>query len=144
MGSCDSFGFCSGEGGHNAEARTAFEKSARMNRSESRPSPWPPANLGSLLLRLEKFPEAEAALREALRYDPRLAIAHYHLGRTLEGEGKKEDAIAEYQAAAELDTNLAAPLHSLDQLYRRLGRAEDAQRALAEYQRRKAGPTHNL
>jgi tetratricopeptide (TPR) repeat protein len=109
-----------------------------MNRSESRPSPWPPANLGSLLLRLEKFPEAEAALREALCYDPRLAIAHYHLGRTLEGEGKTDDAIAEYQAAAELDENLAAPFYSLGQLYRLLGRLEDAQRALAEYEKRKA------
>ena len=144
MNSCDSRGFCAGDGGQNAEARTAFEKSAQMNRSESRPSPWPPANLGSLLLRLEKFPEAEAALREALRYDPRLAIAHYHLGRTLEGEGKKEDAIAEYQAAAELDANLAAPYYSLGQLYRLLGRVEDAQRALAEYQKRKAASGETL
>jgi tetratricopeptide (TPR) repeat protein len=144
VSSCDSLGFFSGKSGLTAEARTAFEKSARMNRGESRPSPWPPANLGSLLLRLEKFAEAEAALREALRYDPRLAIAHYHLGRTLEGEGKKEDAIAEYQAAAELDTNLAAPLYSLGQLYRGLGRAEEAQRALAAYQKRKAASGGNL
>ncbi len=124
--------------GHAVEARTAFERSVQMNRAQSAPSPWPPANLGSLLLRLKKFLEAEAALREALRYDPRMAIAHYHLGRTLESEGKGEDAVAEYKAAAELDTTLASPLDSLGQLYRRLGRTDDAERALAEYRKRKA------
>jgi tetratricopeptide (TPR) repeat protein len=120
------------------EARTAFAKAAALNRTLPAPSPWPPHNLGYLQLRLQQFDDAEETLREALKYDPKFAIAHYHLARVLENQGRNDGAIEEYKTAAALDVKLAEPLYSLCLLYRRRGREAEAASALAEYRRRKA------
>lgn len=124
--------------GRYEEARSAFEKAAELNRRVAHPSAWPPHNLGSLLARLEKFPEAEAALRESIGYDPSFAQAHYHLGRVLEKTGREAAAAAEYRQAIALDSLLAEPCYSLGLLYRRLKRSAEADAAFAEYNRRKA------
>lgn len=121
------------------EARSAFEKAVALNRKLPAPSPWPPLNLGSLLLRLQQFHQAEDSLRESLKYNPRFALAHYHLGRALENQGRGEAAIGEFKSAAALDATFAEPLYSLGLLYRRLGHSAEAESALAEYKRRKAG-----
>jgi tetratricopeptide (TPR) repeat protein len=120
------------------EAQSAFSKAVALNRKLPAPSPWPPHNLGYLLLRLQRFHEAEENLREALKYDPQLALAHYHLGRVLESEGRDEAAIDEYKSAAVLDAKIAEPLYSLGRLYLRHGRAAEAESVLAEYKKRKA------
>ncbi len=124
--------------GRYEEARTAFTAAAALNRDLHPPSPWPPHNLGYLLLRLEKFSDAEAALRESLRYDPGFAQAHYHLGRVLEKEGRPSEAIEEYRQAIALDTASAEPCYSLGLLYRRLDRVPEAAAAFGEYKKRKA------
>jgi tetratricopeptide (TPR) repeat protein len=120
------------------EAQGAFAKAVDLNRKLAAPSPWPPQNLGYLMLRLEKFHEAEEYLREALKYDPRFALAHYHLGRVLEREDNDDAAIVEYRSAAALDDKIAEPLYSLGRLYLRHGRAVEAESVLAEYTRRRA------
>lgn len=74
--------------GKSEEAREALLTAVDLNRKLPTPSAWPPDNLGYLLLRLRQLKEAETALRESLRYDPRFATAHYHLGRTLEAEDR--------------------------------------------------------
>ena len=120
------------------EAQSAFAKAVELNRNLPTPSPWPAHNLGYLQLRLLQFHEAEENLRESLRYDPKLALAHYHLARVLEKLEKNEVAIEEYKAAAALDAKLAEPLYSLGLLYRRRGLTSEAESALAEYRRRRA------
>jgi tetratricopeptide (TPR) repeat protein len=67
-------------------------------------------------------------------------LAHYHLARVLENEGRNDAAIEEHKAAAALDVNLAEPLYSLGLLYRRGGQMAEAASAMAEYKRRKALP----
>jgi tetratricopeptide (TPR) repeat protein len=124
--------------GLTAEAQAAFAHAVEMNRRLAAPSAWPPHNLGYLQLRLLQLPQAEENLREALQYDPRFALAHYHLARTLEKEEKDEAAIEEYKSAAALDATLAEPLYSLGLLYRRRGRTVEADSALAEYKKRRA------
>ncbi len=124
--------------GENEEARTAFAKAVELNRKLLRPSPWPPHDLGYLQLRLRQFAAAEQNLREALKYDPKFALAHYHLARVLENQGRNDAAIEEHKAAAALDVNLAEPLYSLGLLYRRGGQMAEAANAMAEYKRRKA------
>jgi tetratricopeptide (TPR) repeat protein len=124
--------------GLSGEAQSAFAKAVALNRKLAAPSPWPPHNLGYLLLRLQKYQEAEENLREALKYDSRFAEAHYHLGRVLEGQGRDDEAIGEYKAAASIDIKLAEPLYSLGLLYRRRGNKPEAEIALAEYKKRKA------
>jgi tetratricopeptide (TPR) repeat protein len=120
------------------EAQSAFAKAVALNRKLPAPSPWPPHNLGYLQLRLQQFADAEEDLREALKYDPKFALAHYHLARVLENQGRNDAAIEEYKTAAALDLKLAEPLYSLGLLYRRHGREAEAASALAEYRRRKA------
>lgn len=120
------------------EAQAAFSKAVTFNRKLSTPSAWPPHDLGYLQLRLQQFEQAEQSLREALKYDPNFAEAHYHLGRALENQGRNDAAIEEYKSAAALDVKLATPLYSLGLLYRRSGRDAEAASALAEYQKRKA------
>ena len=120
------------------EAQSAFAQAVALNRKLPAPSPWPPHNLGYLQLRLQQFESAEGNLREALKYDPKFALAHYHLGRVLENEGRSDAAIEEYKTAAALDGKLAEPLYSLGLLYRRRGREAEAASALAEYRKRKA------
>lgn len=120
------------------EAQTAFAKAVLLNRNLPAPSPWPPHNLGYLRLRLQQFERAEEDLREALKYDPKFALAHYHLARVLESKDRSDAAIDEYKAAAALDVKLAEPLYSLGLLYHRRGREAESATALAEYRRRKA------
>lgn len=124
--------------GLNEEAHEAFAKAVVLNRNLPAPSPWPPHNLGYLRLRLQQFDQAEKDLREALRYDPQFALAHYHLARVLEREDRNDAAVDEYKAAAALDVKLAEPLYSLGLLYHRRGRESESAAAFEEYRRRKA------
>jgi tetratricopeptide (TPR) repeat protein len=129
--------------GRTDEALSALIKAVNLNRKLSSNSPWPPHNLGYLFFRLQRFHEAEDNLRESLKYDPRFAMCHYHLGRTLESLGREEEAIAEYHSAGTLDPKLAEPLYSLGRIYRRHDRLADADSAFAEYKRRKASAERN-
>jgi len=124
--------------GRSEEAQAEFDKAVTLNRNLKQPSPWPPHNLGYLLLRLEKLEASEKALRESLRYDPRFSQCHYHLGRVLEKLQRDAEAIDEYRAAISLDPAQAEPCYSLGLLYRRLKRAREANAAFAEYKRRKS------
>jgi tetratricopeptide (TPR) repeat protein len=124
--------------GMTEEARAAFTKAVDLNRKLPAPSAWPPDNLGYFQLRLEQFDDAEKNLREALKYDPKFALAHYHLARVLEKESRDDAAIEEYKTAAAQDVNLALPLYSLGMLYRRRGQDAEAAVALAEYRKRRA------
>ncbi len=123
--------------GQSAEAQGAFQKAVELNRKLPSPSAWPPLNYGSLLLRMEKLPDAEASLREALRLDPQLAEAHYSLGKVLERTGKDAEAIVELRTAARLAPAMADPEYALGQLYRRLGKTEEASAAFAEFKKRR-------
>ncbi|HLY16871.1 MAG TPA: tetratricopeptide repeat protein [Bryobacteraceae bacterium] len=120
------------------EARQAFLKGAELNRALPKPSPWPPHNLGALLLRQQQLKEAETALRESLRYDAGFSMAHYHLGRVLDAEGRDDETIAEYRAATTLDPPVLEAFYSLGLVYRRRGRRAEADAVFAEYKRRKS------
>jgi tetratricopeptide (TPR) repeat protein len=128
--------------GQSDEAREALLKAVDLNRKLPSPSAWPPHNLGYLLLRLREPKEAENALRESLKYDPRFATAHYHLGRALEAEDRDNQAIDEYRAAISLDPALIEPLYSLGLVYRRHNRLAEAEAAFAAYKKRKALEEH--
>jgi tetratricopeptide (TPR) repeat protein len=124
--------------GRTEEALAAFAKATDLNRKLPKPSPWPPDNMGYFQFRQQQYDAAEANLREALKYDPKFGLAHYHLGRVLEIKNRNDEAIEEYKAAAALDLKLAEPLYSLGVLYRRRGQDAESANALAEYRKRKA------
>jgi tetratricopeptide (TPR) repeat protein len=133
----DSLGLALDMLGQSEEARETFLKAAELNRKLPEPSAWPPHDLGALLLRLQQLKEAENALRESLRYDPKFAMAHYHLGRALEAEGQDSEAMDEYRAATASVPVVAEAFYSLGLLYRRHGRGPEAEAAFAEYKKRK-------
>jgi tetratricopeptide (TPR) repeat protein len=139
----DSLGLALDMQGQMEQALGAFEKAVSLNHMQGHPSPWPPHDLGYLLLRLDRWKDAEDALRESLRYDPKLAQAHYHLGRTLDKEGKETEAIDEYLAAVSGHPEASDACYSLAMLYRRLHRDAEADAMFAELKKRKQAGEHS-
>jgi tetratricopeptide (TPR) repeat protein len=117
----DSLGLAWDMQGHMQQAREDFEKAVELNRDQKQPSPWPPHNLGYLLLRMGE----------------KLARTHYYLARTLEKEERADEAIAEYQIAVAEDKAATDSCYSLAMLYRKLHREDDAKAMFAEFKRRK-------
>jgi tetratricopeptide (TPR) repeat protein len=140
----DSLGLAFDMQGHMEQALEAFQKAASLNRALAHPSPWPPHDLGFLLLRMDQPKEAEVCLREALRYDPHFAQAHYHLGRVLEKEARDPEAIEEYRSAISADPVSTDACYSLATLYRKLHRDADATAMFAEYQKRKQASPYSM
>ncbi|HLH01183.1 MAG TPA: tetratricopeptide repeat protein [Bryobacteraceae bacterium] len=134
----DSLGLAFDMQGQMQLSLNAFEKASTLNRNQPHPSAWPPHNLGYLLLRMNQPEAAVTALEESLRYDPSLAIAHYHLARALEKLGRTGDAIVHYKQAIALDRTSTDACYSLATLYRKLNRKSEADEMFAEYRRRKS------
>lgn len=133
----DSLGLAFDMQGRLEPAVAAFQTAASLNREQAHPSPWPPHNLGFLLLRMDQPKEAETALRESLRYDSKLAQSRYYLARALEKEGRYTEAVDEYVSAVSGDTTSPEACYSLAMLYRKMHRDSEADAMLAEYKRRK-------
>src|SRR5207245_4897501 len=79
-----------------------------------------------------RYGEAEAALREAVRLDPRDADAHYHLGTVLDRRGHHGAAIAALREALRLSSHTTAPYRALGAIYRRQGRFSEEAATYAE------------
>ncbi len=133
----DSLGLAFDMQGRMDQALAAFQRAVNLNRQQAHPSPWPPHNLGFLLLRMDQPKDAEMALRESLRYDSKLAQTHYHLGRTLEKEDRFSEAVEEYILAVSSDTASPDACYSLAMLYRKMHRDAEADAMFAEYKKRK-------
>jgi tetratricopeptide (TPR) repeat protein len=132
----DMLGVSRQKAGQHDEAVKAFEEAIRLNRTATPPSAWPPLDYGSMLLEDGKAEEAEPYLREAVKYEPRLAKAHYKLGSSLDTEHKDDEAVTELKRAAQLDPADPQPWHALAKIYRRKGQQRDADDALAEFKKR--------
>ena len=72
------------------DAIHVYQLAILMHRSAHLPSPWPPLNLGTLLVKLGKLGEAETYLQESLKCDPRFPKAHYQMALLLEKQKKTE------------------------------------------------------
>jgi len=83
------------------------------------------ADIGRCLSGLQRFAEAESALRRALEgLDD--ANTHFDLGVALDRRGRLPEAIAEYQAALERNPNHKDALNYLGVSFVRQGRLEEA------------------
>ncbi len=137
MRAYDNLGLCYDYLGQYDEAVKHYNLATELNRKQPQPSPWPHLNLAITLLAQNKINEAEASIREALRYDSRLPQTHYQLGLTLEKQGKIEDAIQSQEQAAQLDTAYPEPHYALSRLYQKQGDRSKAEQALAKFQQLK-------
>jgi tetratricopeptide (TPR) repeat protein len=92
-------------------------------------------NLGTLLRTRGELTEAEALLREAIRYDASAAKAHYQLGMLLEQQDHLKEAVVALKHAAASDRDYAEPHYALARIYRRQGKPDAATEAMATFQR---------
>ena len=83
------------------EAVTAYRRAATMPRLTV--PHFVHHNLGMAYLNLKRYREAEEALQFALRLEPRLEAAYYHLGLVFTAEGRKDEARAAFRRVGELD-----------------------------------------
>jgi tetratricopeptide (TPR) repeat protein len=135
----DNLGLCYFYQNQTGLAVKNFNQAITLNRDALHPSPWPYLNLAVALQFMGHAQEAETALREALRLDPKLAAAHYHLGNLLQEQGQLDAAVQEQLTAARLDDKYAEPHVALAHIYNQLGRKDAAQEEVKIYLRLHAG-----
>jgi tetratricopeptide (TPR) repeat protein len=131
----DNLGLCYDALNQSDQAAAHYRKAVELNRRAAAPEAWPPLNLGKLLRTRGDLDEAEALFREALRYNPQFAQAHYQLGVLLESRGQVDQATTELVTSAELDPEYADPHYALMRIYQRQGRTADAERSLSTFKR---------
>ena len=134
MRAYDTLGLCYDYLGQFDEAIRYYHSAVALNRSERQPSPWPLLNLAMSLISVNRLPDAENSLREALRYDPKLPQARYQLGRVLEMQGEYQAAVLELKEAIQNDPAFPEPHYLLGRIYQRLGEHELAQTEIRLYQ----------
>jgi serine/threonine protein kinase/tetratricopeptide (TPR) repeat protein len=76
---------------------------------------------------LQRFTEAEADFRQALRLRPDFPSAHYNLGNALRDQGKLAEADAEYRQALLLQPNYPQALVNLGNILNAQGKPADAE-----------------
>ncbi|MFZ2488638.1 MAG: tetratricopeptide repeat protein [Anaerolineae bacterium] len=95
---------------------------------------WPRGRAGAV-----PSSAAEELLRKVVAWAPDKAGAWYRRGVALDGIGQKDEAIAAYQRAMALDPQNAAPHNGLGNVYRDLGRTDEAIRHDPRFQALVAG-----
>src|SRR6266481_6917385 len=96
--------------------------------------------LGSLLVEDAKPEEGKPLIEAALRQDPNLKEAYYYLGRADMQLGRESEALEALKKAVTINSNseiLAQAWYQLAIVYRRMHRMEEAQHALATFQKLK-------
>ena len=134
MRAYDLLGLCYDYLGQMDRALRNYNRAVELNRLQPRPSPWPNVDLAFSLIAMNRLPEAEESLRQALRHDANLPQANYQLGRVLEMEGKYQDAVPPLQRASELDPTFAEPHYLLGRIYQRLGQPGQAKSEIEKFQ----------
>ena len=92
-------------------------------------------DLGLAFVRQQRYPEAEAELREALQIKDQFPEAHLSLGNVLALQHREEPAIHEFVIALLQQPDYAEAHYNLGLTYRRLGRTEEAAAQFAEAHR---------
>jgi tetratricopeptide (TPR) repeat protein len=113
--------------GRAADAEERFRLALKLA-GRTAPDFDPRLHFGIFLVRQGRTAEAVGVLGEAVRTHPGSARAHYQLGRALFQLDRLEEAERSLRRAVELDANYPEAHLQLSKLYRRLGRAGDADR----------------
>lgn len=129
----DRLGLCYEALGRNEEAIEHYRRALTLSHQQNSRWPWPALNLGSLLIQLGRFEEAEQYLRHAVEMDPAFAQSRYKLGLALEKLERWDASAEELQQAARLDPAYPDPHWALGRVLRRSGDREGAAAAVARY-----------
>ena len=131
----DSLGLCYYYQNENLAAIESYKKAIELERKLPHPSAWPYLDLAITLQFLDELTEAEANLREAIRFAPDFAKVHFQLGTVLEDLGRPETAIVELHEAARLDNTYPEPHMAMARIYHRLGQEATAREEVQTYLR---------
>jgi tetratricopeptide (TPR) repeat protein len=131
----DNLGLCYYYQNENDLAVTNYEKAIELERGSDHPSPWPFLNLAITQQFVNRLPDAEKNLREAIRLDPGFAKAHFQLGTVLEDRGQLEDALGEMRQAAQLDVTYPEPHMAMARILHKMGRESEAKSEVQIYLR---------
>ena len=104
-----------------------------QRRDPKLPHTW--FNLGIQYKKTGDTNAAVAQFERMIQLVPDEAIGHYQLGSLYKLEDRAGAAVAQFELAAKLDPQLAAAQFQLYNFYRQEGHAQEAARALAEFQR---------
>ena len=107
-----------------------------MNRSEAAPSPWPPLNLGTLLIKLGRLPEAADVPRESLKHDVVFGEGPLPDGGVLLQKQKK-DVSLQASEAVQYDPSYPEPHYLLGRIYTRQGNKQKADTEWQTFQKLK-------
>lgn len=88
--------------------------------------------LGTVLVRQNKFAEAEKELRQVVARHPQIPKAQRELANALIAQGKGDEAISCYKRVIELTPDNPAAHRDLAMAYKTLGRRQEADKALDE------------
>ncbi|MHB9078474.1 MAG: tetratricopeptide repeat protein [Pirellulaceae bacterium] len=104
-----------------------FTKSARRKQLLI---PRVQANLAAVSEWREAWPKAEEHLAAWLKFDPQSAAAMQRMGRVLFAQGKREAALQQFQAAAQVDKTALNPDAMMGRLYEQSGERDKAQASM--------------
>jgi TolB-like protein/Flp pilus assembly protein TadD len=96
------------------------------------------ADMGFELYYDRRYPEAAAALQEAIAANKAGPLAHMWLARTYQAQGKYDDSVREFQATGEGFLQLPIMLAGYGHLQAVSGRTADATKTLAQIQAQRA------
>ena len=119
------------------DAIRTYQQAVDLNRRQPTPSPWPPLNFGSLLIKMDRLKEAETCLQESLRYEPRFPKAHFQMGVLLEREKKDDEATRELGLSIAFDPADPEPHYVLGRIYQRTGNRSKAEAEWQTFQKLK-------
>jgi cytochrome c-type biogenesis protein CcmH/NrfG len=90
--------------------------------------------MGRALMAQGKLEEAEKAFTKSASLDPKMPEPLGFLGEIQLRRGDSDLALATLERAVEVDPEYFEAYYHLAQVYRRMGRGEEAQKALARYE----------
>ena len=131
----DNLGLCYYYINQNQLALTNYEKAIELESGSEHPSPWPYLNIAITQQFLNRLPDAEKNLREAVRLDPAFAKAHFQLGTVLEDLQQPKQALKELREAARLDPAYPEPHMALARVLHKLGQEAPARDEVQTYLR---------
>lgn len=117
-----------------AAAAKEFERELRSDPTNANAA----YELGEIHRKAGELDRARELFEAAVRHYPEFADARVGLGRALIAMGKPEMALPHLEKAVSLDPEYDVAFFHLAQAHRALGHGEEAQKALAEFQRLRA------
>jgi len=112
------------------KATAALEGFTRSDRRKQLLIPRVHANLASVSEWREAWTKAEEHLVAWLTFDPQSAVAMQRMGRVLFAQGKREEALQQFQAAAQIDKTALNPDAMMGRLYEQAGERDKAQASM--------------